>query len=98
MKAISELRSGERFYLEAPVSIEDIRTGYRYDGTMFNYSKSGMYLKSEYAPRPGRKVRINVNKLPSFSSPRNCFAEVRWRQPTKIKASAYSYGIGVKYL
>ena len=98
MKTISELRNGERFCLEAPVSVEDNRTGYRYDGAMFNYSKSGMYLESDYAPRPSRKIRINLNKLSDFSSPRNYFAEVRWRQPVTQKASAYSYGMGVKFL
>lgn len=98
MKAISELRNGERFYLETPVSVEDNRTGYRYDGTMFNYSSSGMYLESDYAPRPGRKIRIKVNKLSDFSSPRNYFAEVRWRQPLTRKLSPWAYGIGVKHL
>ena len=97
MKAISELRNSERFHLEAPVSVEDNRTGYRYDGTMFNYSKSGMYLQSDYAPRPGRKIRINVNKLPSISSPRNYVAEVRWRRPLSRKSSPWAYGTGVKF-
>ena len=98
MKTMSELREGERFYLQAPVLIEDNRTGYRYDGTMFNYSASGMYLESDYAPRPGRKLRLNIEKSPYFSSNRNYLAEVRWRQPNKIKASAFAYRIGVKYL
>ena len=98
MKAISELRNGERFYLQAPVSVEDNRTGYRYDGTMRNYSTSGMYLESNYAPRPGRKIRIKVNKLSIPPSPRNSLAEVRWRQPIMTKAAIYAYGIGVKYL
>jgi hypothetical protein len=98
MKAISELRNGERSYFERPVLVEDNRTGYRYDGTMFNYSKSGMYLESDYAPRPSRKIRIKVNNLSDLSSPQKYFAEVRWRQPLMPKASAYSYGIGVKYL
>ena len=98
MKAISELRNSERLYLEAPVSVEDNRTGYRYDGTMFNYSKSGMYLESDYAPRPGRKIRIKVNKLPNPSSPRNYLAEVRWRRPIPRKSSPWAYGTGVKHL
>jgi hypothetical protein len=98
MKAISELRNGERFYSETPVRVEDNRTGYRYDGTMFNYSKSGMYLETDYAPRPSRKIQLKVNNLPGFPTPRKYTAEVRWRQPLTIKASAYSYGIGVKYL
>ena len=97
MKAISELRNGERFYFETPVSVEDNRTGYRYDGTMFNYSKSGMYLESDYAPRPSRKIRLKVNNSPDSPSPRKYFAEVRWRQPLSKKASPYSYGIGVKF-
>ena len=98
MKAISELRNGERFYFETPVLVEDKRTGYRYDGTMFNYSKSGMYLETDYAPRPSRKIRIKVNNLPDLPAPRKYAAEVRLRQPLTAKASAYSYGIGVKYL
>ncbi|MGB5749759.1 MAG: PilZ domain-containing protein [Desulfobacterales bacterium] len=97
MKAISELRNGERFYAEAPVLVEDNRTGYRYDGTMFNYSKSGMYLETDYAPRPKRKIRIKVNNLPGSSSPRKYLAEVRWRQPLPDKGASYSFGIGVKY-
>ena len=97
MKAISELRNGERFYSEEPVLVEDNRTGYRYEGTMFNYSKSGMYLETDYAPRPSRIIKIDINALPNFPSPRGYFAEVRWRQPLSGKGSAYSFGMGVKY-
>ena len=97
MKASSELRNGERFYSEAPVLVEDYRTGYRYDGTMFNYSKSGMYLETDYALRPSRKIKIDINNLSNFPSPRSYFAEVRWRRPLPGKASSYSFGIGVKY-
>ena len=97
MKAISELRNGERFHFEAPVLVEDNRTGYRYDGTMFNYSRSGMYLETDYAPRPSRKIKIKVNGLPGSPSSRKYLAEVRWRQPLLDGPSSYSYGMGVKY-
>ena len=98
MKAISELRNGERFNFEAPVSIEDNRSGYRYDSTMFNYSRSGMYLETDYAPRPNRKIKIKVDSLPSSPAPQNLFAEVRWRQPLPGRKSGYSFGLGVKYI
>ena len=97
MKANSELRDGERFHCESPVLVEDNRTGYRYDGRMFNYSQSGMYLEPDYAPRPSRKIRIKVRNLPDFGFPQSYLAEVRWRQPLLDKKSTYSYGIGVKY-
>jgi hypothetical protein len=97
MMANSELRNGERFYFETPVLVEDNRTGYRYDGTMFNYSRGGMYLETDYAPRPSRKIRIKINNLPDTSAPKKYLAEVRWRQPLFDKKSSYSYGIGVKH-
>ena len=97
MKAISELRNGERFHFETPVLVEDNRTGYRYDGTMFNYSSSGMYLETDYAPRPNRKIKIKLNKLPDPSFPRKHLAEVKWRQTLPVRTSSYSYGMGVRY-
>lgn len=97
MKTISDLRNGERFYFETPVLLEDNRTGYRYDGTMFNYSKSGMYLETDYAPRPKRKIRIKVDRLPGSPSPQSYLAEIRWRQPLYNDGASYSFGIGVKY-
>ena len=97
MKANAEQRNSQRFYYEKPVMLEDERTGYNYDGTMRNYSESGMYLESDYAPRPSRKIRIKVNGLPNISSPRVYHAEVKWRRPVSPNPSPYSYGIGVRY-
>ena len=97
MKAISELRNGERFNFETPVSIEDNRSGYRYDGTMFNYSRSGMYLETDYAPRPNRKITITVDNLPGLPASRRLLSEVRWRQPLPGRKSGYAFGLGVKH-
>ena len=97
MKAVPELRNGERFHFKTPVMIEDERTGYRYEGTMLNYSRSGMYLETEYAPRPERKIRIKVNRLPDPASPRKYYAEVRWRKPLPANRPSHSFGMGVKY-
>lgn len=97
MKAISELRTGERFNFEAPVFVEDKRTGFRYEGTMFNYSRGGMYLETNYAPRPSRKITIKVKNLPGSPAPRRLLSEVRWRQPLPGSKSGYSFGLGVKH-
>ena len=97
MKANSELRRSERFYFETPILLGDNRTGFHYNGTMFNHSQYGMYIETDYAPRPSRKIRIKVNNLPDAAAPNKYLAEVRWRQPLSKIASPYSYGIGVKY-
>ena len=96
MKAIIEHRKSERFSHESPVMLEDFRTGFKYKGVMCNYSNGGIYIESDYAPRPERKIRITVDNLPFNSSPQSYMAEVRWRRQL-FANSAYAYGVGVKY-
>ena len=96
MKTMIEHRKSERFSHESPVMLEDFRTGFKYKGTMNNYSNGGMYVEADYAPRPERKMHITVDNLPLNSSPQSYMAEVRWRRKLDGN-SAYAYGVGVKY-
>ena len=96
MKAMMEHRKNERFHHESQVTIEDQRTGFKYAGLMQNYSRNGMYVESNYAPRPDRKLHITVDNLPLNSSPQTYIAEVKWRRLLN-QHSAYDYGIGVQY-
>jgi hypothetical protein len=91
-----EHRKSERFYHESPVVLEDHRTGFKFNGTMQNYSQSGMYFLSDYAPRPDRKINITVDHLPSNSAPQTFRAQIKWRRLLNHN-SAYNYGIGVQY-
>ena len=95
MKAMIEHRKSERFSHESPVMLEDFCTGFKYIGIMCNYSNGGMYIESDYAPRPERKIRIIVDNLPLNSSPQSYVAEIRWRR-ILYGNSVYTYGIGVK--
>ena len=91
-----EHRKSERFYHESPVILEDHRTGFKFNGLMQNYSQSGMYVQSDYAPRPDRKIKITVDNLPLSSSPQTFMAQVKWRRVLN-QNSTYGYGIGVQY-
>ena len=53
MIALVYQRNSQRFEVEAPVMLEDFRTGFYYNGIIYNYSADGVYLESDYAPRPG---------------------------------------------
>ena len=90
-----EQRKAERFYHESPVMLEDFRTGFKYNGLMQNYSNGGMYIETNYAPRPDRKIHITVDNLPLHSAPQTFMAEVKWRRLLN-QSSAYAYGIGVQ--
>jgi len=45
---INDQRATERFNCEAPVVLEDFQTGERHDGSMYNYSRGGMYIELDY--------------------------------------------------
>jgi len=41
MNAFAYKRTSQRFEAEAPVMLEDFRTGFYYKGTLYNYSNDG---------------------------------------------------------
>ena len=97
MNAFYDHRASKRYQRKSPVMLEDFRTGFYYNGTMYNYSDDGIYFESNYAPRPGRKIHIKVDDLPELRTPHVYLAEVRWRKPLTESASSYSYGVGIRY-
>ena len=97
MIAVDCQRISERFGVEAPVIIEDFRVGFHYNGTIYNYSADGVYLESDYAPRPGRKLRLHINGARDIFILQSYLAEIRWRRSLSENLSQYSYGFGLKY-
>ncbi len=97
MNAFAHRRTSQRVQSEAPVMLEDFRTGFCYNGTLYNYSTDGGYFESKYAPRPGRKIHIKVDGLPDVFRPHAFLAEVRWRKPLPENTHSYDYGVGIKF-
>ena len=97
MTALAYQRNSQRFKVEAPVILEDFRTGFYYHGTIYNYSADGVYLESDYAPRPGRKMRVKVNGARDIFDTDLYIAEIRWRQALSNDTSDYVYGLGMQY-
>jgi len=97
MTALAYQRNSQRFGVEASVMLEDFRTGFYYKGTIYNYSADGVYLESDYAPRPGRKMHLKVNGGHDIFLTDPYLAEIRWRQPLSDETSDYFYGIGMQY-
>ncbi len=97
MTALAYQRNSQRFEVEAPVMLEDFRTGFYYNGIIYNYSADGVYLESDYAPRPGRKMHLKVNGAHDIFATERFLVEIRWRQSLSDSTSDYSYGIGLQY-
>ena len=97
MKVYPHHRKNQRFQSNRSVLLEDFWTGYFYEGTMCNYSDTGGYIESAYAPRPGRKIRIKIDGKPDRNVSLDHLAEIRWRKPLVALPSTYTYGLGLKY-
>jgi hypothetical protein len=97
MTALAYQRNSQRFEVETFVKVEDFRTGFYYNGIIYNYSADGVYLESDYAPRPGRMIRIKVDGAKDIFTTELILAEIRWRRPLFDDTSDYQYGVGMKY-
>jgi hypothetical protein len=94
---IEEQRSSDRHNCEVPVIIEECETGELYDGSIYNYSRKGMYLELDHPLNPGKEIRIEIEKseLPFF--PQSCCAKVVWCEEIPGAVVLYTYGVGVQH-
>jgi len=97
MVAVAYQRASERFEFEAAVIIEDFRTGFDYNGEIYNYSAAGVYLESDYAPHPGRKLHLKVDGAPAIFNAQHYLAEVRWRCSLPDNTGGHLYGCGLRF-
>jgi hypothetical protein len=95
--SINDQRATERFNCEAPVVIENCRTGEHYDGSMYNYSRGGMYVELDYPLKPGSEVRILIEKAKNTINPESCQAKIVWCKEIPGAVVLYDFGIGVRY-
>jgi hypothetical protein len=100
MVMVTELvyqRNSQRFEVKAHVALEDFRTGFYYNGIIYNYGDEAVYLESNYAPQPGRRIRLKVHGAHEIFASETYLAEIRWRRPLSDENSDYLYGIAMKY-
>ena len=94
-------RSHERLTCEASVQIHDKDTSGLFPATARNYSKVGMYLESDYAPRIGAGLMLGmVNHKAGSPAPEDIskyHSRVIWREKLSGNVVFMRYGIGVKH-
>lgn len=95
--SLNDRRTTERFNCEAPVVIEDCRTGKRYDGSMYNYSRGGMYVELDYLLKPRSEVRILIENAKMLTRSESCLAKTVWCKEIPGAVVLYDYGIGLCY-
>ena len=93
--SINDQRADERFDCGSPVIIENCETGDLHDGSMYNYSREGMYIELDSFLKPDTKIRISGENVKTSSQMKSCHAKVIWCEETKGAVVLYNYGIGI---
>ena len=94
-----ERREHKRFPCKTPILHNTNPPDFLYKGTMFNYSKKGLYFESDEDLLQGHEISISVNKpLPQFpKNPHHHFhAKIIWCQ--KLSGSSHQVGYGAKII
>jgi len=89
-------RESDRINCDARVIIEDFKSGDLYEGSMFNYSRGGMYVELDFPIQPGSKLRISAEREKSSFRPESCLANVIWCNEVPGAVVMYNYGVGVQ--
>jgi hypothetical protein len=97
MEPNPENRDTPRFEHETMIMIENYPSSKYHEGRMYNYSRTGMYFESDFAPAVGTDIFIGIEDSPHSSGHDVCRAKVIWCKKLPDKASFFYYGVGVKY-
>lgn len=97
MAAETDHRFDTRIKHKADIQFENYFSGTYYKARMYNYSLGGMYFETDYAPLPGTEIYIGIKNSPYDAGADIYRARVRWRKQLLPGASAFQYGVGVKY-
>ena len=97
MTTLLEHRGDARFKCQSKVTFENYYSGNYYQAIMYNYSRSGMYFESDYAPLPGTEIYIGIENSPYDIGPDFYRAQIRWRRELSKDLSNHQFGVGVKY-
>ena len=94
-----ERREYKRFSCDTPILHNTSPPDFFYQGTMYNFSKNGLYFESNEDLLEGDEISISINKpLQQFAKkPHQYFdAKIVWCQ--KLMDSTYQVGYGAKLI
>jgi hypothetical protein len=97
MESSPDQRATRRFHHETAIMYEHYPSGRYFEGKMYNFSRSGMYFESNFAPEVGTEIFIGVENSPYTSGHDVYRAKVIWHARLEAGNSFFFHGIGVKY-
>ena len=94
-----ERRKHERFPCEIKILHDTSPPDFFYKGTMYNFSKKGLYFESDEDLLQGNEISISINKPPKLfkiEPNQNFSVKIMWHQ--ELQYSSYQSGYGAKLI
>ena len=96
MNALDEKRNELRYAHETSIIINVHRTENSHSGRMYNFSKKGMYIETDFECRPGDEISIVVEDPPEGSGPYLHETQVKWSKELSESVVFYRFACGTK--
>jgi len=94
-----ERREHKRFPCETTILHDTSPPDFFYKGTMYNFSKKGLYFESNEHLLKGHEISISINKPPQqfrIKPHQNFSVKIMWYQ--ELQGSSYQSGYGAKII
>lgn len=95
----NERREHERFPCEIPILHDTSPPDFFYKGTMYNFSKKGLYFESNEDLLKGHEISISIKKPQqqfTVKPNQNFSVKIMWHQ--ELQGSSYQIGYGAKII
>ena len=98
MEVAIDYRKCKRFHHHSTILLEDEHKGAFAYGKINNMSGDGMFFVTEFAFRPGTRVKFRLDKPPFKSCPDEFCGIIKWCKETGAEdVEGYPYGVGVEF-
>jgi hypothetical protein len=95
----SERRKHERIPCETPILHNTSPADFFYKGTMYNFSKEGLYFESNEDLLPGHEIGISIKDPPQqFMKESRQYFDVKIMWCFEIQGSSHQVGYGAKLI
>ena len=94
-----ERREYERFPCESPILHSTNPSDFFYSGTMYNFSKRGLYFESDEDLLEGHEISISIIKpQQKFAKKPHQYFDVKIMWCQKLSGSSYQVGYGAELI
>lgn len=98
MEAAIDYRKCKRFYHNETILLEDENRGSFAYGKINNMSGDGVYFETEFAFKPGTRVRFRLENPPFKSCPSTFRGIIKWcKEICDEDGHDYPFGAGVEF-